>query len=54
MGRLQAFRGLLAFPAPYVGGLLYDSFGFHIPVIANLLGSITAFILILMLVKETT
>ena len=54
MGRLQAFRGVLAFPAPYVGGLLYDAFGFHLPVIANLMGSITAFILILLLVKETT
>ncbi|MFB0503418.1 MAG: MFS transporter [Candidatus Bathyarchaeia archaeon] len=54
MGRLQAFRGLLAFPAPYVGGLLYDAFGFHLPVVANLIGSITAFVLILLLVRETT
>lgn len=30
IGRLQAFRGLLAFPAPYVGGLLYGAFGFHL------------------------
>lgn len=54
MGRLQAFRGLLAFPAPYVGGLLYDALGFHPPVVANLIGSVTAFILIFKLVKETT
>lgn len=54
MGRLQAFRGLLAFPAPYVGGLLYDAFGFYVPVVANLMGSVTAFILILLLVHETT
>jgi len=54
MGRLQAFRGLLAFPAPYLGGLLYDTFGFHLPVVANLMGSVAAFILILLLVKETT
>lgn len=54
MGRLQAFRGLLAFPAPYVGGLLYDAFGFYLPVVANLMGSVTAFILILLLVQEAT
>jgi FSR family fosmidomycin resistance protein-like MFS transporter len=32
MGRLSAFRGLIGFPAPYLGGLLYDHFGFQTPI----------------------
>ena len=38
IGRLSAFRGLFAFPAPYIGGLLYDRFGFQAPILANLVG----------------
>ncbi len=53
MGKLQAFRGMLAFPAPYIGGLLFDLFGFRAPIIANLIGSAAAFLLIYLLVEET-
>ena len=52
MGRLQAFRGVLAFPAPYIGGLLYDTWGFRAPLFLNLLGSFAAFILLFVLVRE--
>jgi len=52
MGRLQAFRGLLAFPAPYIGGLLFDELGFSAPILANLIGSLAAFCFIFFLVKE--
>jgi hypothetical protein len=38
MGRLAVFRGLIGFPAPYIGGLLYDHYGFQAPVLANLVG----------------
>ncbi len=34
-GRLSAFSGVLAFPATYIGGLLYDNFGFWAPFAAN-------------------
>jgi MFS family permease len=44
MGRLQAFRGILGFPAPYIGGLLYDALGFQIPLLLNFLGCCVAFI----------
>ena len=52
MGKLQAFRGVLAFPAPYIGGLLYDTWGFRTPLFLNLLGSFVAFVLLFVLVRE--
>jgi len=52
MGKLQAFRGVLAFPAPYFGGLLYDTWGFRAPLFLNLLGSFLAFFLLFVLVRE--
>jgi MFS family permease len=39
IGRLGAFRGLVAFPAPYVGGVLYSRVGFRGPILANLVGA---------------
>lgn len=35
-GRLSAFGGLLAFPSSYIGGWLYDNFGFYAPFVGNL------------------
>jgi MFS family permease len=52
MGRLAAFRGLLGFPAPYIGGLLYDNFGFHAPILANLVGVILTTVVLMIVVKE--
>jgi len=52
MGRLAAFQGLLAFPAPFLGGLLYDRFGFSVPIAANLVGAALALAFIIVLVKE--
>ncbi len=52
MGRLQAFRGILGFPAPYIGGLLYDAWGFQIPLFFNFLGCCVAFILLFALVRD--
>ncbi|MFQ6059021.1 MAG: MFS transporter [Anaerolineae bacterium] len=52
MGRLSAFRGLIGFPAPYLGGLLYDHFGFKAPIIANLVGIAVALVTIILAVKE--
>ncbi len=39
-GKLAAFRGLVAFPAPIIGGFLYQSFGFRAPLLASLAGTI--------------
>ena len=52
MGRLQAFRGILAFPAPYIGGLLYDAWGFRVPLFLNFSGCFVAFILLSVLIRE--
>jgi MFS family permease len=52
MGRLATFRGLIGFPAPYLGGLLYDRFGFHVPILANLVGLVVALALVVIAVKE--
>jgi DHA1 family multidrug resistance protein-like MFS transporter len=52
MGRLSAFRGLIGFPAPYLGGLLYDRFGFQAPILANLVGVAIALVAIVVAVRE--
>jgi len=52
MGKLQAFRGVLVFPAPFIGGWLYDIWGFRAPLFLNLLGSFVAFVLLFVLVRE--
>jgi MFS family permease len=52
IGRLNAFRGLVGFPAPYIGGLMYEAFGFQGPITVNLIGALTALILTVTLVHE--
>ncbi len=52
IGRLSAFRGLIGFPAPYLGGLLYERFGFRAPILANLVGVVVTLVIILLTVKE--
>ena len=52
MGRLAAFQGLVGFPAPFVAGLLYDSFGFQAPLLAGLAGIVVTIVMLAVLVKE--
>jgi MFS family permease len=52
MGRLGAFKGLLSFPAPYVGGLLYEAFGFRGPILANLIGALVVILILWLFVHE--
>ena len=52
MGKLQAFRGILAFPAPYIGGLMYDAWGFQTPLFFNFLGACVALAIFFALVRE--
>jgi len=54
VGQLSALRGLIGFPAPYIGGRLYDLGGFKVPILANFLGVVATLILILLLVREPT
>jgi MFS family permease len=52
IGRLGAFRGLVSFPAPYVGGLLFTAFGFRGPILANIIGALVVIILMLTSLRE--
>jgi MFS family permease len=52
MGRLAAFQGLFGFPAPFIGGLLYDAFGFDAPILASLVGIVVTTIMLVALVDE--
>jgi MFS family permease len=53
MGKLSFFRGVFGFPAPLIGGILYDNFGFKIPILANLIGALLAAILIYLFIHES-
>jgi len=48
----STFRGLLSFSAPFIGGALYDAFGFNVPILLNLIGAFIDVILIVLFVKE--
>jgi MFS family permease len=52
MGRLAAFQGLVGFPAPFIGGLLYDAFGFQAPLLVGLVGVIVTTVMLVVLVDE--
>ncbi len=52
IGSYAAFRGLLSFPAPFIGGLLFDAYGFNVPMALNLVMALVDIILILGLIKE--
>ncbi len=52
IGQLSAFRGLIAFPSPTVGGLLYEWGGFGAPVIFTLVGVIILMFALAFAVQE--
>jgi len=52
IGRLFAFRGIIGFPASYVGGLLYEAMGFKAPILAGAIGVVVTLILIALFVRE--
>lgn len=52
IGRLGAFRGLVSFPAPYVGGLLFDALGFRGPILANRVGAAMVVVIMWLFVEE--
>jgi MFS family permease len=52
LGRLAAFQGLVGFPAPFIGGLLYDAFGFQAPLLAGFAGIVVTTVMLAVLVKE--
>ena len=51
-GKLAAFRGLIAFPAPIIGGLIYTAYGYYVPVFISLIGEAFTVVAILKLLPE--
>lgn len=49
-GRLAAFSGILAFPASYIGGFLYDHVGFYAPFMGNLIFAMVTLAILIFLV----
>ncbi len=47
-GKLAVYRGLVAFPAPIIGGFLYQTLGYQAPILASLL---VAAVTVVMIVK---
>lgn len=52
MGRLFAFEGMGGFLAPFIGGALFDNFGFWAPISASLIGVSITLILIAFVIRE--
>ena len=46
-GKLAAFKGIIAFPAPIIGGILFQEFGFGAPPVASAIGAFCALIMII-------
>jgi MFS family permease len=44
-GKVAAFRGLVAFPAPIIGGFLFQYLGYEAPLLASLLGTLVCVVL---------
>ena len=53
LGKLAAVRGLIAFPAPVIGGLIYTVYGYYVPVFLSLVGEFVTTLAILKLLPET-
>ncbi len=51
-GKLAAFRGLVSFPAPIVGALLYQTFGYSAPLLASAAGILLTLAMIIRLLPD--
>jgi MFS family permease len=54
MGKLSTFPMLFSIPAPYLGGLIYEEFGFGAPMLIRLFSLVVSFVIILVFVKEAS
>jgi MFS family permease len=53
-GKLAAFRGLVAAPAPVLAGLIYSAYGYYVPIFLSLVGESITTVAILKLLPEST
>jgi MFS family permease len=51
-GKLAAFRGLMAFPAPIIGGFLFNAFGYYVPISLSLVGEVLTTVALLKLIPS--
>lgn len=51
-GKLAAYRGLVGFPAPIIGGLLFNSFGYYVPLAVGIVGEALTTVAILRLLPH--
>lgn len=51
-GKLAAFTGLIGFPAPILGGFLFDALGYHAPVTLSVVGIVLALSMIVRLLPD--
>jgi MFS family permease len=52
IGGYSTFRGIIALPGPFIGGILYDNFGYYLPMLVNLIGAAIDIALLVFLVKD--
>ena len=52
IGGYATFRGLVALPGPFIGGILYDAYGYYMPVLVNLVLAVIDVGLIAFLVRD--
>lgn len=52
LGSFSTFRGLIGLPAPIIGGILFDAYGFDVPVLMNLIIAFIDGVVILAWVKD--
>ncbi len=52
LGSFSTFRGLIGLPAPIIGGILFEAFGFDIPIALNLVIAFIDGVMILLWVKD--
>jgi len=53
VGRLAAFRGVLSFPAPFIGSVLFEWGGIRLPVLITLAGAVLVTLGVVVLIQET-
>ena len=51
-GKVAAVRGLVAFPAPILGGFLYQGLGYEAPIVASAVGTAITVVLLLKFIPE--
>ncbi len=52
LGSFSTFRGLIGLPAPIIGGILFDAYGFDVPIAMNLVLAFISGVMIVLWVKD--